>query len=65
MQSRIPDSILAQKKDINEKTGDILVRSLVEYCASVNFLSLCCIYLLIFNLAVPHSMLGLSSQTRD
>lgn len=45
MQSRIPDSILAQKKDINEKTGDILGRSLVEYCASVNFLTVIVLYL--------------------
>ena len=48
MQSGIPDSILAQKKDISGKTGDILVRSLVEYCASVNFLIVIVLYLFIY-----------------
>lgn len=45
MQSGIPDRILAQKKDISEKTGDILARSLVEYCASVTFLTATVLYL--------------------
>lgn len=66
MQSGIPDRILAQKKDISEKTGGILARSLAEYCASVTSLPATVLYsLLIFNLAVPYSMLDLSSQTGD